>query len=378
MQKSELISKKRYILTGAPGCGKTAIIRALEMKGLCTVGEAATDVIAYEQMQENSEPWLSPNFIDEIIKIQKQRQKQLDHTTTSLQFYDRSPICTYALAIYLGFEPSPVLLKEIDRIKKNQIYESRVFFIENLGFLEPTTARKISFEESLVFEKIHLEIYAKFGYECLKIPPVQVAERMKIILNAIDSGDNMTTIIETERLILRTWKPKDADAYFKINQDPKVIEFLRGPLTLEQAKDFIPTANRHQDKLSYTLWAAELKETGELIGFIGLNYTDFFVEFGAKFTPAVEVGWRLGSQYWGNGYATEGAKASLEYGFNTIGLNEIVSFTAPVNTRSIRVMEKLGLKRDMNGNFEHPKLSADHPLSQQILYRLTKNDFLGR
>lgn len=185
MKKSVHLFGKRYILTGTPGCGKTAIIRALEMKGLCTVGEAATDVIAYEQMQGNSEPWLNPNFIDEIIKIQKQRQMQLDHTATTLQFYDRSPLCTYALAVYLGFEHSTALLEEISRIKKNKIYEPRVFFIENLGFLEPTAARKISFEESLIFEKIHLETYEKFGFECVKIPPIQVAERVEIVLGNI-------------------------------------------------------------------------------------------------------------------------------------------------------------------------------------------------
>lgn len=182
----------------------------------------------------------------------------------------------------------------------------------------------------------------------------------------------MATIIKTERLILRTWQVEDAEAYFQINQDPKVIEFLRGPLTREQIRDFIPAANNHSDQYGYTLWAVELKETGELIGFIGLNYTDWE----AHFTPAVEVGWRLGSQYWDKGYATEGAKAALDYGFKHCNLQEIVSFTVPVNVRSIRVMEKIGLERDINGDFTHPKLPADHPLSKHILYRLTKEDYL--
>lgn len=182
----------------------------------------------------------------------------------------------------------------------------------------------------------------------------------------------MTTIIETERLILRTWRKEDAQTYFQINEDPKVAEFVRGPLTMEQINDFITAVNKQQEKHGYTLWAVQLKETGELMGFIGLNYTDWE----AHFTPAVEVAWRLGSQYWGKGYATEGAKASLDYGFKQCGLKEIVSFTVPLNIRSIRVMEKIGLKRDMNGDFVHPKLSADHPLSQHILYRLTANEYL--
>jgi len=87
------------------------------------------------------------------------------------------------------------------------------------------------------------------------------------------------------------------------------------------------------------------------------------------------VGWRLGSRYWGNGYATEGAKASLDYGFKQCGLKEIVSFTVPANVRSIRVMEKIGLKRDLNGDFAHPKLPIDHPLSRHILYRLSVGEY---
>lgn len=182
----------------------------------------------------------------------------------------------------------------------------------------------------------------------------------------------MTNIIETERLILRTWIKEDAEAYFQINQDPKVIELLRGPLTMEQVNDFIPAVNNHQDKHGYTLWAVELKETSELMGFIGLNYTDWE----SHFTPAVEVGWRLGSQFWGKGFATEGAKASLEYGFKQCGLKEIVSFTVPANTRSVRVMEKIGLKRDLNGEFAHPKVDDASPLKRHVLYRLTREDYL--
>jgi RimJ/RimL family protein N-acetyltransferase len=179
-------------------------------------------------------------------------------------------------------------------------------------------------------------------------------------------------IIETDRLILRTWKEEDAEPYYQINQDPKVIEFLRGPLTIKQCRDFTVAANRHQDELGYTLWAAELKENGVLIGFIGLNDPDFFSASDLPFTPHIEIGWRLGSQYWGKGYATEGAKACLAYGFEKVRLSEIVSFTVPQNLRSIRVMEKIGMKRDPKGDFEHPKLAPDHRLSKHVLYRIFK------
>jgi len=160
----------------------------------------------------------------------------------------------------------------------------------------------------------------------------------------------------------------DAEAYFLINQDPQVIEFLRGSLTMQQVCDFILAANKHQDELGYTLFAAELKESEQLIGFIGLCHTDyFFPEYG---TSAVEVGWRLGSQYWNKGYATEGAKACLEYGWNRVGLSEIIAFTVPANLRSLRVMERIGMIRDLNGDFAHPKLEPDHRLSKHVLYRI--------
>lgn len=173
-------------------------------------------------------------------------------------------------------------------------------------------------------------------------------------------------VIKTERMILRTWRQDDIEAYYKINQNPKVIEFLRGPLTMQEVSDFINLVNQQYEQTGYTLWAAEEKSSGELMGFIGLNR----VKWEAPFSPAVEIGWRLGSQYWQQGYATEGAKAALDYGFNQCALTEIVSFTVPENIRSIRVMEKIGLERDMNGDFAHPKLPPDHRLSKHVLYRL--------
>src|SRR3990167_3613695 len=142
-------------------------------------------------------------------------------------------------------------------------------------------------------------------------------------------------IIETERLILRTWKDEDADAFYRINQDPKVIECLLGTLTMEQVREFMQKCNRSFEEERFCLFAVELKSSHEMIGFIGLSEPPWE----SHFTPCVEVGWRLGSQYWGKGYATEGALAVLDYGFNKIGLSEIVSFTVPANVRSISVME---------------------------------------
>lgn len=177
---------KRYIITGTPGCGKTSVIRALELTGASVVSEAATDLIALRQAQGDQEPWKYPNFIDDIVKLQKHRQIDMCADYSDLHFYDRSPICTYALALYLGFEPSPNLMSEIKRIHKYDIYEKQAFFLENLGFITNTDARQISFEDSLKFEQIHKEAYAKFGYECVVIPAKAIDERVEIILRGIN------------------------------------------------------------------------------------------------------------------------------------------------------------------------------------------------
>lgn len=171
--------------------------------------------------------------------------------------------------------------------------------------------------------------------------------------------------IRTTRLILRLWEDKDLEPFTHLNQDPKVLEFLPGSLTFDECAQWVKRINQHFEEHGFGLWAAMLK-TGEFIGYIGLNVPSF----DAHFTPCVEIGWRLASEYWGKGYATEGARAVLRYGFNSLDLKEIVAFTVPANIRSIRVMEKIGMKRDLSGDFHHPTLSKDHPLSLHVLYRI--------
>ncbi len=177
---------KRYVLTGAPGCGKSAIIRSLELDGFSVVEEAATDIIALRQAQGIAEPWTHASFIDDIANLQKQRQMRVADPSQRVQFYDRSPLCTYALSRWLGFPISTTLAKEMERIREKQIYERQVFFIGNLGYCQPTQARRISFEDSLRFEKVHEETYRSFGYECVRVAPGELAGRVEQIRRHVD------------------------------------------------------------------------------------------------------------------------------------------------------------------------------------------------
>ena len=176
---------RRFIITGAPGAGKTAIIRQLELDGFSVVEEAATDVIASAQAHGTVEPWTHPSFIDAVANLQRDRQIRASYQPDDVQFHDRCAVCTAALAVYLGHPHMPVLASELERIKKESIYQRRVFFIRNLGFITPTEARRITFEETVRFEKIHEEIYRDFGFELFSVEPGSLVERVSIIKAAI-------------------------------------------------------------------------------------------------------------------------------------------------------------------------------------------------
>ncbi len=182
----------------------------------------------------------------------------------------------------------------------------------------------------------------------------------------------MPPILETERLILRTWNDDDLENYYQINQDQKVTEFLLVTPTMEQVKEFMHGMNEQYKELNYTLFAAVEKSSHALIGFIGLNPP----KWESHFTPCVEIGWRLGSKYWGMGYATEGAEAVLAYGFDQCHLNEIVSFTVHENIRSRRVMEKLSMEHDSADDFNHPLVPVDHKLLKHVLYRINRQKYM--
>jgi predicted ATPase len=172
---------KRYILTGAPGSGKTAIIRWLETEGCAVVEEAATDVIALEAARGNPEPHTQPSFIDAIVDLQVKRLARSSDLPDEVQFHDRSPICTYALSLFLGFPISARLAAELERIEAQAIYQRRVFFIRNLGFITSTEARRISFEEALRFERVHEDAYGAFGYDCVYVDPAPLVVRVDAV-----------------------------------------------------------------------------------------------------------------------------------------------------------------------------------------------------
>lgn len=174
---------KLYILTGAPSAGKSTIIHDLKSKNYDVVHEAATDVIKAEHENGNWEPWTQKQaFINKVVDLQKQRQQQALSTNFNIVFFDRSPICTFALCLFLKLKPPPNLTCEIDRVVKNKIYQNKVFFIENLGFCERNEIRKISFEQCLEFEEIHKKLYKKYGYELILIPKNSVVNRVKNII----------------------------------------------------------------------------------------------------------------------------------------------------------------------------------------------------
>jgi hypothetical protein len=124
---------RRFVLTGAPGAGKTAILRQLELEGFSVVDEAATDVIAATQAQGTVQPWTHPWFIDAVATLQRDRQLRASCQADEVQFHDRCAVCTAALAVYLGYSVSPFLASELERIRKQAIYQGRIFFVRNLG-----------------------------------------------------------------------------------------------------------------------------------------------------------------------------------------------------------------------------------------------------
>jgi RimJ/RimL family protein N-acetyltransferase len=172
--------------------------------------------------------------------------------------------------------------------------------------------------------------------------------------------------LPTERLVLRRWRPEDRGPFARLNADPRVAEFLGGPLVSVDSDALAARIQGHFDRVGYGLWAIEVPGIAPFVGCAGLAVPAFT----APFTPCVEIGWRLAFEHWGRGYASEAARAVLAFGFQVLRLPEIVAFTVPHNRRSRRVMEKLGMAHDPAADFDHPMLPAGHPLRRHLLYRI--------
>jgi ribosomal-protein-alanine N-acetyltransferase len=171
--------------------------------------------------------------------------------------------------------------------------------------------------------------------------------------------------LQTERLKLRPWREADRKTFARFNADPEVMRYFPGRLSEDESDSLAQRIQAHIEEHGWGLWAVEVVGVARFAGFIGLAAP----RFEAHFTPCIEVGWRLGTEYWGCGYATEGARAALTFGFTDLGLPEIVSLTSEINVRSRRVMERLGMARHAGDDFDHPLLPPGHPLRRHVLYR---------
>jgi RimJ/RimL family protein N-acetyltransferase len=174
--------------------------------------------------------------------------------------------------------------------------------------------------------------------------------------------------LRTERLLLRPWRDADLAPFAALNADPRVMEHLPAPLDRAGSDALADRIRGRLDERGWGLWAAEIPGVAEFAGFVGLATP----AFEAAFTPCVEVGWRLAHAFWGRGYAPEAARACLAFGFERLGLDEIVSFTTRNNRRSRRVMRKLGMTHDPAEDFDHPNLPAHSLHRRHVLYRLSR------
>jgi RimJ/RimL family protein N-acetyltransferase len=175
--------------------------------------------------------------------------------------------------------------------------------------------------------------------------------------------------LRTQRLVLRQWRDDDLAPFAALNADPDVMRHFPSVLTRAESDALALGARALIDTRGWGLWAAEILDAGQFIGFIGLAQP----RFEAHFTPAVEIGWRLAREHWGHGYATEGAQAAIGFAFDELGLEEIVSFTTVGNARSRRVMKRLGMTHHPADDFEHPLLAPGDQLRPHVLYRLRQS-----
>jgi len=174
--------------------------------------------------------------------------------------------------------------------------------------------------------------------------------------------------IRTARLRIRSWRDEDIEPHAAMNADPRVMEFFPSVMSPEESAAALARARARIAERGFSFWPVEVVGGASFIGMAGLSIPSF----PAPFMPAVEIGWRLSKDAWGNGYATEAAFAALDHGFGPAGLDEIVSFTATTNLPSQRVMQKIGMTHDEAGDFDNPRLPDGHRLQRHVLYRIAR------
>lgn len=174
--------------------------------------------------------------------------------------------------------------------------------------------------------------------------------------------------LRTERLILRQWTLQDREPFAAMCADPRVMEYFPSTLTREESHAGVDLIEESFARHGFGLWAVEIPDQAPFAGFIGLAVP----RFEAHFTPCVEIGWRLAAEFWNRGYATEGARAALAFGWQVAQLQEIVAIAVPSNLASLRVMDKLGMIRDPLGDFDHPRIAEGHRLRRHVLYRIRR------
>jgi RimJ/RimL family protein N-acetyltransferase len=180
--------------------------------------------------------------------------------------------------------------------------------------------------------------------------------------------------IRTDRLLLRAWREEDREPHAAMNADPAVMEHFPGTMTRQQSNEMFDRVQAHWAELGWGVWAVEVPGTTPFAGFVGVARQN------APGYPVIEVGWRLARPYWGLGYATEAATRALAFGFETLGLDEVVSFTVPQNSRSRAVMERIGMRRDPADDFDHPRIDpvAHAQLVRHVLYRISRAEWRTR
>jgi RimJ/RimL family protein N-acetyltransferase len=180
-------------------------------------------------------------------------------------------------------------------------------------------------------------------------------------------------MLTSARLQLRPWRDEDLPAFAALNADPEVMEYMPECLAREESDALAARIREGLARRGFGLWAVEVIGVSEFIGFTGLSVPSYETHF----TPCVEIAWRLARKYWGFGYATEAAHSAMDYGFRTVGLEEIVSFTFVENLRSRRVMERLGMTHSPADDFDHPRLPEGHRIRPHVLYRMNREAWMG-